>query len=351
MINVFIYGLGRIGRATTRLILDSYSSKFEIFGFADPVLTPSKFAYLLKYDTVYGRGIDDAVGDDEAHNVTIEGKFYSFITSSNIGSSGFDPNGTIGQNKTIVIDCSGLADSGGTRAQDFMALGARYVAYFYPMVISGMSVAYLGKGLNSTIDSGVTLMSTVSCSTQAAAQVLNTLKNNLSNTLEQGSITSIHAYTNDQSAVDSYSFTDVRGRAAAQNIIPTTTTANKYIGRLITEYNGKFTGIAYRVPVLCGSLLQFELVYSDSSGSITKEGVWDALKQYFDNNQDDLVSSDIIGYSKSVQPIYNSISVINSNDRTLVKFAAIFDNEMGFAMDSLDCLTEAQTNNQLPNLT
>lgn len=349
MINVFIYGLGRIGRATTRLILDSYSSKFEIFGFADPVLTPSKFAYLLKYDTVYGMSSHDIGSDDSSGKVIIDSKEYPFYTSPNL-SSNFD-GGIIGQNKIIVIDCSGLSDSGGTRAQDFLALGARYVAYFYPMVISGLGVAYLGKGLNSTIDSGVTLISTVSCSTQAAAQVLNTLKNNLPNTLEQGSITSIHAYTNDQSAVDSYSFTDVRGRAAAQNIIPTTTTANKYIGRLITEYNGKITGIAYRVPVLCGSLLQFELVYSDSSGSITKEGVWDALRQYFDNNQDDLVSSDIIGYSKSIQPIYNSIRVINSNDRTLVKLAVIFDNEMGFAMDSLDCLTEAQTNNQLPNLT
>lgn len=341
MVNVFIYGMGRIGRAVTRFLHDEYSSTFNIVGFGDPILTPSKCAYLLKYDTVYGQWKDIEVeGTDSDTNATlfIDNRSYPFATETDVLTTDSKiytilSDSTVSTNGVVVLDCSGLFSVGNG---EFLNLGANYVVKFYP---SNSNIIVRGVNVSNALNQDMISMG--SCSTAIAVRVLNAVESVLGSEVLCGGITTIHAYTNDQAIADSYSEAPERGRAAAQNIVPTTTSADDLIGSVLTNLSGKIITNAYRVPVLCGSLLQFELCMPTT---LDKEAIWNIFS---DNSlsditvvEDSIVSSDVINSSGSMLPVRSTIKTVSETFGSLTKFAVVYDNEKGFAKDCLECLSE-----------
>ena len=340
MVNVLIYGMGRIGRAVTRLLHDEYSSTFNIVGFGDPVLTPSKCAYLLKYDTVYGQWGDTEVeGTDSDTNATLSINSTSYPFATDTGVLDADSklytilSGTTIANNVAVLDCSGLFS---VREGEFLNLGAKYVVKFYP---SDSNVIVRGVNIESANDQDMISMG--SCSTEIAVRVLNAVESNLGSEVLCGGITTIHAYTNDQAIADSYSEAPERGRAAAQNIVPTTTNADDLIGSVLTSLSTKIVTNAYRVPVLCGSLLQFELCMSSSTAEDDVFNIFnDGSLSDITVVEDSIVSSDVINSSGSMLPVRNTVRTVDETFGSLIKFAVVYDNEKGFAKDCLECLYE-----------
>ena len=345
MVNVFIYGMGRIGRAVTRLLHDEYSSTFNIVGFGDPVLTPSKCAYLLKYDTVYGQWKDVTVeGTDSDTNATlsIDGTSYPFATDTDVLTSDSKiytilSDSTISTNGVAVLDCSGLFS---VQNGEFLNLGANYVVKFYP---SNSNV--IVRGVNIESANNQDMISMGSCSTEIAVRILNIVANSLGSEILCGGITTIHAYTNDQAIADSYSEAPERGRAAAQNIVPTTTNAADLIGSVLTSLSTKIITNAYRVPLLCGSLLQFELCMPTT---FDEGAIWNIFSDSSLSDitviEDSIVSSDVINSSGSMLPVQNTIKTVSETFGSLIKFAVVYDNEKGFAKDCLECLSEIISN-------
>lgn len=336
MTKVFIYGMGRIGRVVTRLILESFSNDFSIVGFGDQYLSPTDCAYLLKYDTVYGVSpfADEITAEESA--IVIQGQqiqYYQNVVPINIPLGELDVK--------IVIDCSG-ALSADTASEDFLTAGARRVVQLYPGSNTTKKVVYLIN--DSDVEAEDKIITTGSCTTQALAYIGKVLNDNYG--IEYGEVTSLHAYTNDQATNDSVSIQLPRGRAAAQNIVPTTTNANRLIGRVIPALNGKFYGKAYRVPVLDGSLIQVTAVVSSS---VTVDDVNAAFKANSNEclgiSEDPIVSSDCINQDPTVIVLLSQ-TVVNQQ---MVIISGIYDNERGFALNSLNSIKSID-NNQWKNI-
>ncbi len=236
-IKIGINGFGRIGRLVFRAGVKN--PKYEFVAINDPFMSPDYMAYMLRYDTVHGR-FDGEISYDE-NSITVDGKkilFYAEKDPANI------PWGKVGVE--YVVDATGIFHSK-DKAQAHIDAGAKKVVYTgpskddTPMFVCGVNL--------DKYTPDMTFVSNASCTTNCLAPLAKIINDNFG--ISEGLMTTVHATTATQLTVDGASKKDWRGgRAAAGNIIPSSTGAAKAVGKVIPELNGKLTGMAFRVPTL-----------------------------------------------------------------------------------------------------
>ncbi|KRC39051.1 type I glyceraldehyde-3-phosphate dehydrogenase [Oerskovia enterophila] len=326
-IRVGINGFGRIGRNFFRAIIAS-GADIEIVGVND--LTDNKtLAHLLKYDTVLGR-FPLSVDFDE-NNIIVDGKAIRALEERDPANL---PWGELGAD--IVIESTGFFTDA-TKAKAHIEAGAKKVIISAP-----------AKNEDGTFVVGVNheqydpatqhIISNASCTTNCLAPMAKALNDAIG--IERGLMTTIHAYTGDQNLQDGPHKDLRRARAAAQNIVPTSTGAAKAVALVLPELKGKLDGFAMRVPVITGSATDLTFTASkevtveevNAAVKAAAEGPLKGVLKYVD---DDIVSSDIV--TDPHTSIFDSKLTKVSGD--LVKVVAWYDNEWGYS-SSLVSLTQ-----------
>ena len=326
MIKVAINGFGRIGRVAFREMI--VSNDFDIVAIND-LTSPEELAYLLKYDTNHRSFHEDMITykDDElVINNRKYIKVYQEKDPINLPWKQLDVD--------LVLECTGFFTSK-EGASKHLEAGAKKVLISAPAKGDVKTIVY---NVNEEILSNEDIIvSGASCTTNCLAPILKVLNDNFG--IEKGFMSTIHAYTNDQVTLDiphRKGIKERRGRAAAMNIIPTSTGVLKAIGAVIPELEGKIDGCAYRVPVSDGSLVDLTV---ELKRNVTEEEINNA----FINNQsetlkvtfDPVVSSDIIGKKCGSLVDASLTKVLNVNDKQLVKIASWYDNEIGYTCQML----------------
>ncbi|KAA9218656.1 MULTISPECIES: type I glyceraldehyde-3-phosphate dehydrogenase [Aerococcus] len=318
MVKVGINGFGRIGRLAFRRIQDVEG--LEVVAIND--LTDSKMlAHLLKYDTTHGRFNGEIEVLDDAFKVNgKEVKVMSHPDPAEI------PWGDLGVE--VVLEATGFFASK-EKAELHLKGGAKKVVITAP---GGADIPTIVYNTNHEILTGdETVISGASCTTNCLAPLADAL--NKSFGIVEGLMSTIHAYTGDQNTLDApHRKGDFRrARAAAENIIPNTTGAAKAVGQVLPELNGKLDGSAQRVPVKSGSITEFFTVLEKN---VTVEEVNAAMKaasnESFGYNEDEIVSSDIVGMTYGSLFDATLTKVMDVDGKQLVKTAAWYDNEMSY---------------------
>lgn len=326
MIKVAINGFGRIGRLAFRQIVTQ--TDFDIVAIND-LTSAEDLAYLVKYDTVHGSFHEDEI-KAEGNEIVVAGvkriKVFSETDPANL------PWGELGID--LVLECTGKF----TAKEDAMkhvTAGAKKVLISAPGKGEMKTVVY---GVNDNVLSNEdVIVSAASCTTNCLAPVLNILQKNIG--IKKGFMTTVHAYTNDQATLDiahKKGIKSRRGRACAQNIVPSSTGAAKAIGLVIPELLGKLDGNALRVPTADGSVVDLTLELSRNTSV-------EEINKLFQDNQnetikftmDPIVSSDCLG--KKVGAIVDglSTSIVEAEGAQLVKVLAWYDNEYGYTAQML----------------
>ena len=326
-IKVGINGFGRIGRNFYRAILAS-GADIEIVGVND--LTDNKtLAHLLKYDTVLGVLPAAVTYDDE--NIYVDGKAIRALAERDPANL---PWAALGAD--IVIESTGFFTDA-TKAKAHIEAGAKKVIISAPA--SNEDGTFV-VGVNHTDYDPANhhVISNASCTTNCLAPVAKALNDAIG--IEKGLMTTIHAYTGDQNLQDGPHKDLRRARAAAQNIVPTSTGAAKAVALVLPELKGKLDGFAMRVPVITGSATDLTFTASrevtvDEVNAAVKAAADGAMKGTLEYTEDDIVSSDIVGNPH--QSIFDAKLTKVSGD--MVKIVAWYDNEWGYS-SSLVKLTE-----------
>ncbi|CAN5129600.1 type I glyceraldehyde-3-phosphate dehydrogenase [soil metagenome] len=324
-VKVGINGFGRIGRNFFRAAL-AKGSDLEIVAVND--LTDNKtLAHLLKYDSINGR-LDAEVTFDE-NQIIVNGKSIKVFEERDPANL---PWGDLGVD--IVIESTGRF----TKSEDankHITAGAKKVIVSAPA--SGVDVATLVLGVNEgTYDPAVhTIISNASCTTNCLAPLAKVFMDNFG--IERGLMTTVHAYTADQNLQDGPHDDLRRARAAAHNIIPTSTGAAKALGLVIPELVGKLDGYALRVPVITGSITDLTVTASkpvtvESVNAAYKAAAEGPLKGILKYTEDEIVSSDIVGDPHS--SIFDAKLTKVIGDQ--VKVASWYDNEWGYSNRLVD---------------
>ena len=321
MIKVAINGFGRIGRLIFRIMEED--EDIEVVAIND--LTDSKqLAYLLKYDTSHRKYLPNEISYDE-DGIIVRGKkvkIYSELDPNNL------PWGQLGID--AVFECTGkFTDK--EKAMSHINAGAKKVIISAPAKGNLKTIVY---GVNENILDGTEqVISAASCTTNCLAPVLNVLNNSFG--IKNGYMTTVHAYTNDQATLDVAHKKGIqarRGRAAAANIIPTSTGAASAIGKVIPSLSGKLDGNAIRVPVTTGSVIDLTL---QLNSKVTKEQINEVFKENSNDTlgftTDPIVSSDIIGDTHGGVVDGLLTDVLETADGDLVKVIAWYDNEMSYS--------------------
>lgn len=321
MIKVAINGFGRIGRLAFREIITS--TGMDCVAIND-LSTPEELAYLLKYDTNHRSFHENEISSDE-ENIIISGRkkirIFSESDPSNLPWKDLDVD--------LVLECSGHF----TKLEDatkHITAGAKSVVISAPGKGDMKTIVY---GVNEyTLDGNEEVISAASCTTNCLAPVLNILEKNIG--ILKGSMSTIHAYTNDQATLDIAHKKGIyarRGRACAQNIVPASTGAASAINKVIPSLKGKLDGSAFRVPVSCGSVIDLTL-------ELKNKVTVDEINKLFIDNQSDVlkvtsdpvVSSDVLGKKCGALVDLLSTRVLETENKDLVKVVAWYDNEMGY---------------------
>ena len=317
---VAINGFGRIGRAFARR---AYGRGIEIVAVND-LGSLENLAYLLKYDTVYGRAPFSVEAKDGA--LVIDGKAVKFFSEKDPGALPWKD-----LDIAVVVESTGFFTDY-EKAQAHITAGARRVVITAPVKEESALGATVLMGLNEDRLTTCQITSNASCTTNSASPVISILDEAIG--IEKAVLSTAHAYTASQSLVDSPAKKDKKeGRAAAQNIVPTSTGAAIAVAQAYPSLMGKFDGIALRVPVAVGSIADITFI---AKRSTTADEVNAALRVaaatprwegIFTTTDEEIVSSDIVG-----EP-YASIADLGMTrvvDGTLVKVLAWYDNEMGY---------------------
>ncbi|MCL2675390.1 MAG: type I glyceraldehyde-3-phosphate dehydrogenase [Firmicutes bacterium] len=320
-IKVAINGFGRIGRLAFRLMFGEKG--YEVVAINNRTYNPEMLAHLLKYDSTQGRyhRLDDVTVDGDCMVVCGKRiKFYSETDATKL------PWGELGVD--VVLECTGSYTTVEKTAQH-IAAGAKKVVLSAPAKDAMPTIVYNVN--HETLKATDTIISAASCTTNCLAPMAKAL-NDLCK-IERGFMTTIHAYTGDQNALDGTHKGDFRrARAAAINIVPNTTGAAKAIGLVIPELKGKLDGAAQRVPVATGSLTELTAVVC---GTVTAEEINAYMKSCVSETywytDEPIVSSDVIGTScGSLFDATQTRVMPMEGNKSLVKVVAWYDNEMGY---------------------
>jgi glyceraldehyde 3-phosphate dehydrogenase len=324
-VNIGINGFGRIGRLVFRRALQQ--GGFNIVGIND--ITDAKtLAYLLKYDSVHGKFQGEVKADENA--IVVNGTKYRITAEKDPAKLPWKELGA-----DIIVEGTGIFTSR-EKLQLHITAGAKKVLLTAPS--KDEIDATVVMGVNESVLTGKELfVSNASCTTNCLAPMVKILHTNFG--VEQGFMTTIHSYTNDQRLLDLPHSDLRRARAAALSIIPTTTGAARTVGKVIPELKGKLDGFSLRVPTPDASITDFVAVLKKPA---TKEQVNAAVKQaaatemkgILEYTEDDLVSADIIGNSHSC--IFDSKLTMAMGN--VVKVFGWYDNEWGFSCRVIDLL-------------
>ena len=328
-VKVAINGFGRIGRNVFRNIIDR-KADLDVVGIND-LTSPATLAHLLKYDTSFGKFNHDVSYEDDAAGkfLIIDGKKIPVYAEKDPANLKFGAD--------IVLECTGIFRKG-EQLQKHIDAGAKKVILSVP-----------GDNIDGTIVMGVNdgiydpakmkIVSNASCTTNCLAPMAKVLNDSFG--IVEGFMTTIHAYTADQNLVDSPHSDLRRSRAAASNIVPTSTGAAKAIGEVIPDLNGKLDGFAFRVPVLTGSITELtcrlkKSVTKDEVNAAMKAAADGPMKGVLEYQEDPIVSSDIVGDPHS--SIFDSglTKIIDVDGEQLVTVCAWYDNEWGYSNRMVD---------------
>lgn len=319
---ILVNGFGRVGRALFRILEGQNSA--DIVAINDP-LPAEQLAYLLKFDTVMGRLPNDV--SIESGALIVNGRRVALTHGERLSAREVD-------GCDIVVNSSGRNNSR-ENLQEILKHGAKRVIVSKPLP-AGVGDRTILRGVNDAdLQAEDRVISAGSCTAHCYTPLLKTLHEHWS--VRRGYMMTIHAYTSAQNIVDGGHGQDLRrGRAGAQNIVPTTTESLVSFEQVMPELAGRITGLAQRVPVVNGSNVELvvELEGSASVGEINAHvasAAEGALKGIIEFSSDPLVSSDIIGNPHS--SVYDSklTHVLPSGESTLVRIIAWYDNEWGYA--------------------
>ncbi|MGP4028767.1 type I glyceraldehyde-3-phosphate dehydrogenase [Actinomadura sp. 3N407] len=317
MATVAINGLGRIGRAALKILLDTEG--LDVAAVND-IADADNLAYLLKYDTVYGRYGREVSAEDGT--LLVDGHRIPAFTERDPAEL---PWGDLGVD--LVLECTGVF----TREEDLkkhIEAGASYVILSAPSKTE--TVPTVVHGVNRP-DGEPRIVSCASCTTNCITPIVEVAHRRVG--VERAVMTAIHAYTGGQQLVDGPSKRYRRGRAGAANLVPTSTGAAQATTQAVPDLAGRFDGIAVRAPVPVGSIADVVFV---ASRDTTAEEINDAFREESETAQyrgilgvsaDPLVSADIVGDPRAAIVDLDMTQVV---DGTLVKVMAWYDNEWGF---------------------
>ncbi len=324
---VAINGFGRIGRLIFRIM--DQDSDFEIVAIND-LTDAEQLAYLLKYDTAHRPYRKEEISF-EGDMLVVGDKKIKVLSEKDPALLPWKE-----LNVDLVYECTGLFTSE-EKAKAHIEAGAKKVVISAPAKGNVKTVVYnVNHDILTKEDK---IISAASCTTNCLAPVLNVIDKEFG--ITSGYMTTVHAYTNDQANLDVAHKKGIyarRGRASAANIVPTSTGAASAIGKVIPSLDGKLSGMAMRVPVITGSVVDLVLKLKKE---VTKEEINEVLK----NNQnetlgyttDPIVSSDVIGmsYGSLVDGLLTSVN--KTEDGELVKIIAWYDNEMSYSYQMVRC--------------
>ena len=315
---IAINGFGRIGKLVFRQIYNMEG--IDVVAIND-LTSPEVLAHLLKYDTAQGRFTEDVkAGPDSIFVNGEEIKVYAQRDPSQIPWAAHDVD--------VVLECTGFFTDR-TKAEAHITAGAKKVVISAPATGDLKTVVYNVN--HEILDGTETVISCASCTTNCLAPMAQVLEEKYG--IVSGLMTTIHAYTNDQNTQDSpHAKGDLRrARAAAQNIVPNSTGAAKAIGLVLPSLKGKLDGGAQRVPTLTGSLTE---LFTILNAKVTVDEVNAAMKaaanESFGYNEDEIVSSDIIGTTYGSLFDATQTKVIANGDAQMVKTVSWYDNEMSY---------------------
>lgn len=321
MIKVAINGFGRIGRLVFRIMEEN--PNFEVVAIND-LTDAEQLAYLLKYDTSHRNYRVDEISF-EGNSIIVgdrKVRIYSEPDPSNL------PWGELGIDE--VFECTGFFTDK-EKASAHIKAGAKKVIISAPAKGDLKTIVY---NVNDNIlDGSESIISAASCTTNCLAPVLDVINKNIG--IVKGYMTTVHAYTNDQTILDVAHKKGIkarRGRAGASNIVPSSTGAASAIGKVIPDLLGKMDGSALRVPTTDGSIVDLTL-------ELNRNTTVEEINDLFKNNQnetlkitfDPIVSSDIIGSTTGALVDGLLTSILEVDGKQLVKVVAWYDNEMGYS--------------------
>ena len=323
-VKIGINGFGRIGNLSFQAALEK--EEVEVVAINDPFVTADYMAYMTKYDTVHGRF--NGTVEEKDGNLIVNGKeikVFNEMDPHNI------PWGELGVD--FVLECSGVFTTI-EKANANLEGGAKKVIISAPSKDAPMFV----MGVNHTnYTPDMTVVSNASCTTNCLAPLAKVINDNFG--IKEGLMTTVHATTATQKTVDGASKKDWRGgRAAAANIIPSSTGAAKAVGKVIPTLNGKLTGMAFRVPTVDVSVVDLTVnlekpaTYEEICSAVKKasENEFKGIIEYVD---EPVVSSDFIHDAHT--SIFDSTAGIMLTD-TFVKLVAWYDNEWGYSNKLVD---------------
>ncbi|HLT93003.1 MAG TPA: type I glyceraldehyde-3-phosphate dehydrogenase [Membranihabitans sp.] len=314
---IAINGFGRIGRLTFRSLLDD--EEVQVVAIND-LTDNATLAHLLKYDTAHGPLNHDIKSDDE--NIYIDGQKIVALAERDPSKLPWKELGV-----DFVLECTGIFRSR-EKAGLHLQAGAKKVLISAP---AQGDVKTIVLGVNDhEIDPNETIFSNASCTTNCLAPVIKLLDENFG--IEVGSMSTIHAYTADQNLQDAPHKDLRRARAAAQNIVPTSTGAAKAVREVYPSIGNKIMAMSYRVPTITGSIIDLSVkvqkpATADQVNEIFRNAAEGALKGILKFETDPIVSSDIIGST------YSSIfdAELTSCDGDFIRVVSWYDNEAGYA--------------------
>ena len=325
-VKVGINGFGRIGRLVFRTIKQRVSDSVEVVAVND-LFDPATNAHLLKYDSTYGPYPGTVEVRDG--NLVVDGKTVQVTAERDPGAIKWKDMGV-----DIVIESTGFFTDATKAKAHIESGGAKKVIISAPAKNEDITIV-LGVNGDNYDPEKHNIVSNASCTTNGLAPVAKVLNDKFG--IDKGFLTTIHAYTNSQKLQD-VGAKDLRdARAAAQNIVPSPTGAAKAVGLVIPELQGKFTGMAFRVPTPTVSVVDFTAILNKEA---TKEEIREAMLEYangpmkgiLDVTDEALVSTDMRGTQFS--SVFSSMDTIVLGN--MIKVVAWYDNEWGYASRTAD---------------
>ncbi|MFY7826005.1 MAG: type I glyceraldehyde-3-phosphate dehydrogenase [Flectobacillus sp.] len=317
-IKVAINGFGRIGRLAYRQIYNMPG--IDVVAIND-LTSPSTLAHLLKYDSAQGRFNQEVTSTDNSIIVNGEEvKIYAQRNPADIPWGEHDVD--------VVLECTGFFTDK-DKAAAHLTAGAKRVIISAPATGDLKTIVFNVN--HSILDGSEEIISCASCTTNCLAPMAKVLDENFGIVL--GSMTTVHAYTNDQNTLDApHPKGDLRrARAAASNIVPNSTGAAKAIGLVLPNLKGKLDGGAQRIPTITGSLTELTVVLEKATSTAEVNAAMKAAStESFGYTEDEIVSSDIIGISYGSLFDATQTKVITVGDKQLVKTVSWYDNEMSY---------------------
>jgi glyceraldehyde 3-phosphate dehydrogenase len=325
-VKVGINGFGRIGRLVFRASLDH--SNVEVVGINDPFIDLEYMVYMLRYDSIHGRFQGDiAVADGK---LVVNGKKIAVFASKDPAEIDWKSCGA-----EYVVESTGVFTTTEKASAHFKG-GAKKVIISAPSADAPMFV----MGVNhNKYTKAMTVVSNASCTTNCLAPLAKVVHENFG--IVEGLMTTVHSTTATQKTVDGPSKKDWRGgRAAAGNIIPSSTGAAKAVGKVIPELNGKLTGMSFRVPTLDVSVVDLtcrlaKTATYDEIKAAMKKASENELKGIMGYTEDDVVSTDFIHDARTSIFDAKAGIALNSN---FVKLIAWYDNEWGYSNKVVDLI-------------